>query len=114
MSNQGALAEQFAARYLQQQGLTLLTQNYRTRAGEIDLIMQDRECLVFVEVRMRGNANFGGAASSIDAQKQRRLILAAQHYLASLPRLPPCRFDALLMQDAQGRGLQWLKNAFSA
>ena len=114
MSSQGALAEQFAARYLQQQGLTLITQNYRIRAGEIDLIMQDGASLVFVEVRMRSKATFGGAAASIDAHKQRRLILAAQHYLASLPRIPPCRFDALLMEDAQGLGLQWLKNAFSA
>ncbi|MEQ1556605.1 MAG: YraN family protein [Gallionella sp.] len=114
MSSQGALAEQFAARYLQQQGLTLITQNYRIRAGEIDLIMQDGASLVFVEVRMRSKATFGGAAASIDAHKQRRLILAAQHYLASLPRIPPCRFDALLMEDAQGLGLHWLKNAFSA
>ncbi len=114
MSSQGALAEQFAARYLQQQGLTLITQNYRIRAGEIDLIMQDGESLVFVEVRMRSNAQFGGAAGSIDAHKQRRLILAAQHYLASLPHLPPCRFDAVLMEDAQGKALRWLKNAFSA
>ncbi len=114
MSSQGALAEQFAARYLQQQGLTLITQNYRIRAGEIDLIMQDGASLVFVEVRMRSKATFGGAAGSIDAHKQRRLILAAQHYLAGLPRLPPCRFDAVLMEDAQGKGLHWLKNAFSA
>ncbi len=114
MMNQGAQAELFAACYLQQQGLQLITQNYRIRAGEIDLIMQDGASLVFVEVRMRSKATFGGAAASIDAHKQRRLILAAQHYLASLPRIPPCRFDALLMEDAQGAGLQWLKNAFSA
>lgn len=114
MTNQGALAEREAARYLQQQGLHLLAQNYRCRAGEIDLIMQHGDTLVFVEVRLRSNPNFGGAAGSIDKHKQQRIIRTAQHYLSSLPRLPPCRFDVVLMQDLESNSAQWLKNAFSA
>ena len=109
--NNGAQAEQHAARYLQQQGLKPVAQNYRSRFGEIDLIMQDGATLVFVEVRLRRSANFGGAAASIDAHKQRRIIRTAQQYLAGLAHIPPCRFDAVLM-DASG--VQWLKNAFEA
>ena len=112
--NSGAQAEQWAAQYLRQHGLKPVTANYRGRFGEIDLIMQDGAALVFVEVRLRRNADFGGAAASIDTRKQQRLIRTAQQYLASLAHIPPCRFDAVLMDDAQGVGVQWLKNAFEA
>ena len=107
--NNGALAEQHAARYLQQQGLKPVAQNYRSRFGEIDLIMQDGATLVFVEVRLRRSADFGGAAASIDARKQQRIIRTAQQYLAGLAHIPPCRFDVVLMDDS---GVQWLRNAF--
>ena len=107
--SQGAQAEQRAAQYLQQQGLKQVAQNYRSRFGEIDLIMQDGATLVFVEVRLRRNADFGGAAASIDAHKQRRIVRTAQQYLTGLALIPPCRFDAVLMDD---NGVQWLKNAF--
>lgn len=112
--NSGVLAEQWAAHYLLQQGLKPVAKNYRGRFGEIDLIMQDGATLVFIEVRLRHNANFGGAAASIDARKQQRVIRTAQQYLASLERTPPCRFDAVLMDDVLGKNLQWLKNAFEA
>lgn len=112
--SKGAQAEQWAAQYLQRQGLKLVAQNYRSRFGEIDLVMQDGATLVFIEVRLRRNADFGGAAASIDSHKQQRLIRTAQHYLAGLAHLPPCRFDAVLMDDAQGNNLHWLKNAFDA
>lgn len=114
MTTSGVQAERWAAHFLQQQGLILVTQNYRCRAGEIDLIMRDGEVLVFVEVRLRSNKDFGGAAASIDSRKQQRIIKTAQHYLAALPILPPCRFDALLLEDPQGLQVQWLKNAFGA
>lgn len=106
----GARAEQFAAQWLQRHGLTLVKSNYRCRFGEIDLILNDGATLVFAEVRQRSRSDFGGAAASIDAHKQQRLILTAQHYLATLPRIPPCRFDALLL-DAEGK-LEWVKSAF--
>jgi len=110
----GAQAEQWAVRHLQQQGLKLIEQNYRGRFGEIDLIMQDGTSLVFIEVRLRRNADFGGAAASIDAHKQQRIIRTAHQYLAGLAHTPPCRFDALLMDDVKGGNVQWLKNAFDA
>jgi putative endonuclease len=114
MKNQGALAEQWAAQYLQDQGLKLLERNYRSRFGEIDLIMQDGATLVFVEVRLRRNGDYGGAAASIDSHKQQRIIRTSQHYLASLVHTPACRFDAVLLGDTQGIDAQWLKNAFEA
>lgn len=110
----GAQAELWAAQHLQKQGLKPVAQNYRGRFGEIDLIMQDGTSLVFIEVRLRRNADFGGAAASIDARKQQRIIRTAQQYLASLAHIPPCRFDVVLMDDAQGHNVQWLKNAFDA
>ena len=114
MITQGAQAEQLAVQYLQQQGLRLIEQNYRGRFGEIDLIMQDGTTLVFIEVRLRSNAGFGGAAASIDARKQHRIVSTAQQYLADLARIPACRFDVVLMDDMEGRSIQWLENAFDA
>jgi putative endonuclease len=114
MTDLGEQAEQLAAHYLQQHGLKLIEQNYRSRFGEIDLIMRDGATMVFIEVRLRKHAGFGGAAASIDARKQKRIINTAQQYIAGLVRVPPCRFDAVLLDDAQGKRMQWLKNAFDA
>lgn len=110
----GVQAEQWAAQYLQQYNLKLIAQNFRSRFGEIDLIMQDGATLVFIEVRLRRSVKYGGAAASIDARKQQRIICTAQQYLAHLACTPPCRFDVVLMGDAQGNDVQWLKNAFDA
>jgi len=108
--NKGAQAELVAAQFLQKSGLKLVETNYRSRFGEIDLILRDGETLVFAEVRQRSSRTFGGAAASIDARKQQRLIHTAQQYLSSLPRLPPCRFDAVLLDAADN--IEWIKNAF--
>lgn len=107
----GAAAEDRAAAYLKRQGLKLLARNWRCRAGEIDLVMQAGNALVFVEVRSRASAAFGGAAASITPTKQGRLIRAAEHYLLQHPSHLPCRFDAVLID---GDNLQWLRNAFEA
>jgi len=127
--NIGAQAEMAAARYLRQRGLQLVIQNYHCRFGEIDLILEDGETLVFAEVRLRNNNDFGGAAASIDARKQRKLISTAQHYLTKLAHIPPCRFDAILMKlpdisvtalntdflfKFRDADIEWIKNAFSA
>lgn len=108
----GKQAERLAEKFLLQNHLTLLERNYRSRCGEIDLIMQDGDTLVFVEVRQRSSSRFGGAAASIDSRKQRRLILTARRYLSALKRLPPCRFDAVLIGD--GPDAEWIRNAFDA
>ncbi|MFA5081329.1 MAG: YraN family protein [Hydrogenophilaceae bacterium] len=105
----GKAAEEEAAAYLSKQGLHLVERNWRCKGGEIDLIMRDGADLVFVEVRARKNDRFGGAAASITATKQGRLVHAARLYLAGLASPPPCRFDAVLLE---GDRLAWLKNAF--
>lgn len=111
-NKQGAAAENLAAQYLQEQGLRLLERNYRVRGGEIDLIAQEGETLVFVEVRLRRSQRFGGAAASVDIHKQTKLLLAAQHYLRG--RDLPCRFDVLLLDEIDAARIDWIQNAFTA
>lgn len=110
----GAQAEQQALAYLTQQGLSPVATNYRSRFGEIDLILRDGSTLVFVEVRMRADRNFGGAAASITDAKRRKLIATAQMYLSQLRDTPPCRFDAVLLGGGSLPTIEWLRNAFSA
>ena len=106
----GVKAEYQASVFLQRQGLTLLAKNYACRGGELDLVMQDRDTLVFVEVRLRSHARFGDALESIDWRKQQRLRLAAEHYLAEHNWSGPCRFDAVgIVGSVQ---LHWVQNAF--
>jgi putative endonuclease len=107
----GQLAEDLAASYLKQHGLKLLSSNYRCRFGEIDLIMQDGQTLVFVEVRMRSNPNFGSAAESITPAKQKKLIVTAQHYMQQHGE-KHSRFDAVIMSSLSMDGIEWLRNAF--
>lgn len=102
--------EQRALAHLREQGLRLITRNYRCKGGEIDLIMETRRGeTVFVEVRVRNHGSFGGAAESVNQRKQQRLIVAAQHYLCRLPALPPCRFDVVAID---GDHMTWLSDAF--
>jgi putative endonuclease len=109
----GAAAEEAAARFLARQGLEVLERNYRTRFGEVDLVAREGATLVFVEVRARAWAAFGGAAASVDARKQRRIVAAARHYLARLPAEPACRFDVLTVQGPQAVP-GWIRGAFDA
>ena len=114
----GDRAEALALEHLLRHGLALVCRNYRVargpraRGGEIDLILRERDgTLVFVEVRSRASALHGGALASVSATKQRALVFAAQHYLARLARLPPCRFDVVAVD---GTALQWVRAAFDA
>ena len=115
----GVKAEDRALAFLQRKGLTLVTRNYRVargpsqRGGEIDLILRDETdgTLVFVEVRARASTAQGGAAASVNAGKQRRLIYAAQHYLLTWRALPPCRFDVVAVD---GEEIEWIPAAFDA
>ena len=113
-TQRGQVAESAALAYLQKQGLKLVERNYRTPGrggGEIDLVMRAPDgTVVFVEVRPRAPAAFGGAAASISATKQRRIVFAARSYLMRLRTPPPCRFDVVLVEDA----ITWLKAAFDA
>jgi putative endonuclease len=109
----GDSGEALALQHLLRAGLLLVARNFKTPGrggGELDLIMRDAAgTLVFVEVRTRTSSSHGGAAGSITATKQRRIALAARHYLARLPHTPPCRFDVVTVQAGQ---VQWLQAAF--
>lgn len=110
---QGAAAEEQAARHLSNCGLHVIGRNFRVRGGEIDLICRDGSTVVFVEVRLRRRADYGGAAASITAAKQARVIMAARHWLARHHQFhnDPCRFDCVLMD---GEHIEWLRDAFAA
>lgn len=112
MNERGREAEELALRFLNAAGMRLKSRNYTCRMGEIDLILEDGDTLVFVEVRKRSSAAYGGAAESITARKRGRLIAAARHYLSRQRALPACRFDAVLV-DAHGR-VEWIRDAFGA
>lgn len=105
---EGDAAESRALEYLQKQGLILVERNFRCKGGEIDLIMQDRDVLVFVEVRKRADLRYGGAAASVTARKQARLSIAAQTFLQRYRMPPPCRFDVVAIDASV---MDWLKNA---
>lgn len=118
----GDAAEDAALAHLQRHGLRLVLRNFRSPGrggGEVDLIMREPDgTLVFVEVRQRASAAQGGAAGSITALKQRRIVFAARHFLLRLGSEPPCRFDAVLIQGAAGTEepprIEWLRAAFDA
>jgi len=108
----GRKAEAEAERFLMEQGLRLLERNYRTRRGEIDLVMEDNATIVFVEVRFRTAGALVAPEESITAAKRKRISLAAAQYLARErhARDRPCRFDVVAISDE----LRWLKAAFEA
>jgi len=112
--NMGQQAEQWAECYLQQQGLVLITKNYSCRRGEIDLIMQDQQALVFVEVRYRNSSTFGSALESVDRKKQAKLIFTAEHYLQQQESsFTAYRFDVIAITHKNNKpSITWVKDAF--
>jgi putative endonuclease len=106
----GKSGEAQASSFLKAHGLVLLEERFRSRFGEIDLVMQDEEDLVFVEVKLRSHSRFGIGSESIQIQKQNKLIRTAQIYLQKKKRYnQPCRFDVV---DIIGNQVNWIKNAF--
>lgn len=113
----GARYEDIALAHLERAGLALVARNYRCRYGEIDLVMRDRDVIVFVEVRYRRSGGFGGGIDSVDAAKRAKLVRAARAFLADHPRLADaaCRFDVIAIgDDARAPSLDWRRNAFEA
>ena len=109
----GQQAEQTACQFLQSQGLQLVTQNFRCACGEIDLIMQDKDTLAFIEVRTRQHKQFANALESIDRNKQRKIIRTAHYYLQqkNLTFKMYCRFDVIAI-NPKSQLFEWIKNAF--
>jgi putative endonuclease len=112
----GLRAERLALDHLQAGGLTLIARNFRCRVGEIDLIMRDEDCLVFVEVRYRKSSRFATACESVDRRKQRKITAAAALFLGwhSRYRQYSMRFDVVALDGPSPDQikLQWVRDAF--
>jgi putative endonuclease len=113
----GIEAETLALRYLQKRGLDPVERNFRCRLGEIDLVMLDAECLVFVEVRYRSGKRLAPAADTVDFVKQCKLGRAAEIYLTRRPKHADrkARFDVIGIDRDRGGTIriEWLRDAFS-
>lgn len=111
----GNQAEELAKDYLQRQGLRFITHQYRSTMGEIDLIMQHGQTLVFVEVRFRETDEFGSPEETITLAKQRRLIRTAQLYLQNHPNYERllARFDVVaILGSKPNLKITWIPDAF--
>jgi len=115
--NPGKTAELLACKHLQAQGLSLLERNFHSRHGEIDLIMNHRDCVIFIEVRYRRESRFGSGAESVDRRKQAKILACAAYYLQRHPQAAccPCRFDVVAVSGAAGQpDILWIQDAFQA
>ena len=114
MAAEGKIWESRAEQFLLSQGLVLITRNFSTRSGEIDLIMRDNSHIAFVEVRYRNSTRFGGAIGSVTRAKQQKLIKCARAFLAKNPTWAthPCRFDVIAYDASGGGKPQWFQAAF--
>lgn len=113
--DRGQWAEDLAHTYLCEQGLQSIERNYRCKRGEIDLIMLERDILVFVEVRYRKNQRYGGSLESIDYHKQQRILATATYYLYThrWAQQHICRFDVVLIGGATDNpSVRWIVDAF--
>ena len=105
------------ARICRRKGCSLLARNALSKVGELDLVLRDGATVVFVEVRYRAHAGYGGGAASVDAAKRRKLVRAAQVFLQRQPALAhfPCRFDVVdASGDPEAPDLRWIRAAFTA
>lgn len=113
----GAWGEAVAAVYLRKKGYRIVQQNFSTRFGEIDLIVQDARYIVFVEVKTRKSDRFGAAREAVDLHKQRRLIATAEQWLQRNPTNLQPRFDVVEIygeEDLPVRSIEHIENAFDA
>jgi putative endonuclease len=115
-SEKGASYERLALNYLRRHGLQLVERNFRCRLGEVDLILRDKTCLVFVEVRYRASNRFASATLSVDGRKQAKIARTAAIYLSQHPGLSNCtvRFDVVAFDRPEPAqcALQWTRDAF--
>jgi len=111
----GRLGEHLAERYLKGLRYKIVAKNYRSRAGEIDIIAWDGRTLVFVEVKARSNFYFGTPEEGVGRRKQRRILEAARIYIAENRLFDvECRFDVVAVTLWEGREpqVEHIKGAF--
>jgi putative endonuclease len=109
----GKVVEDLACKFLENNGLQLITRNFQCKYGEIDLIMQDQDVVVFVEVRYRKSSEFGDSVASVTRSKQLKLIQTAKCYLLerNIYDAVLCRFDVWAC-DADMINIKWIRDAF--
>ncbi len=109
---QGKFFENAARQFLEKQGMRFVDANVMFKGGELDLIMLDGDTFVFVEVRQRSNTQFGSAIDSVDSNKQKNWLHAAELWLAQYEfslEDANCRFD-LIAFGKDTKDIQWLPN----
>ena len=111
----GKVAEEKALDYLTDKGFKLVTRNYSCYLGEIDLIVRDKDYLVFIEVRSRNSMSYGGGIASITYAKRQKIIKTTSHFIIKhkLQDKHPLRFDVISI-DGKSGSITWLKDAFGA
>ena len=109
--NIGDQAESTAEKFLVTKNVKIIEQNYRIKAGEIDLIADDKGTIVFIEVKYRKSNNFGQPFETVTRSKQQKIIRTAQSYLQKHPKLAnkACRFDVISIHN---QDINWIQNAF--
>ena len=113
----GKTAENIAANYLANQNVKIITRNFHSRFGEIDLIAMNQEILLFIEVRYRKNEHFLTAIETIDQRKCNKIIITSEYYLNKHKKFQShlCRYDVItLTADLNMPVIEWIKNAFQA
>ena len=112
----GRFGEQCAADYLEKKGYKIIERNFRCRAGEIDVIAADAEYIVFAEVKLRKNADYGEAREFVTLSKQSKVKKAALYYLSGKNLALQPRFDVIEVYAPSGEGgnvtVNHLENAF--
>lgn len=110
----GDKAESKALRFLIREGLTPVTKNFRTRGGEIDLIMLHGDCLAFIEVRYRKSSRFTRPALTVDHRKQNKILRTAALFLARKRRYADhvIRFDVIAIEGGEDGSIEWTQDAF--
>ena len=100
----GAWGEALAAEYLRKKHFKPVAANYRTKFGEIDLVVQNKKYIVFVEVKLRKSDAFASAFEYVDRRKQDRIRISASVYLSANPTSLQPRFDVIEIYAPQGTG----------
>ncbi|MEZ3497511.1 MAG: YraN family protein [Lachnospiraceae bacterium] len=113
-ANTGARGEVAAARSLRERGYAVITANYRCRLGEIDIIAENVQYICFVEVKTRAENSRYAPADAVDTNKRKKLIAAAQLYLAQHPTVKQPRFDIaeVFVRNGSVHKVHWIENAY--
>ena len=109
----GNLGERFALQFLQEKGLNVIQQNYRFQRNEVDIICEEKNYLIFVEVKTRQTAQIGPPWKAVTKQKQRQIIKCAHHYLVSKDQHKEARFDIVsIVHNSKGTFIEHIEEAF--